>query len=122
MNIEHGAYIHRNISIDDESGIGINAYINAEVNIGKYVMMGPECMLIANSHYFDSVKRKYIGFRPSEPIIIEDDVWIGARVVILGGVTIGKGSTIGAGAVVSRSIPPYSVAVGVPARVVKQLV
>ena len=53
------------------------------------------------------------------PVIIEDDVWIGARVIILPGVTIGTGSVIGAGAVISKSIPPYSVAVGNPARIVK---
>lgn len=56
-----------------------------------------------------------------KPIRIEDDSWIGANAVILPGVTIGRGSTIGAGAIVSRDIPPYSVAVGIPARVVKKL-
>lgn len=54
-------------------------------------------------------------------IRIEDDSWIGANVVILPGVTIGRGSTIGAGSIVSRDVPPYSVAVGIPARVVKTL-
>jgi acetyltransferase-like isoleucine patch superfamily enzyme len=53
-----------------------------------------------------------------DPVIIEDDVWIGLNAVILQGVTIGRGSIVGAGAVVNRSIPPWSVAVGVPARVV----
>ena len=59
------------------------------------------------------------GFSDLAPVIIEDDVWIGARAIILPGVIIGKGSVIGAGAVVAKSIPPYSVAVGNPARVVK---
>lgn len=54
-------------------------------------------------------------------IHIEDDCWIGANAVILPGVTIGRGSTIGAGAIVSRDVPPYSIAVGIPARVVKKL-
>ena len=53
------------------------------------------------------------------PIVIEDYVWIGGRANIMAGVTIGKGSVIGAGAVVTRDIPPYSVAVGVPAKVIK---
>ena len=53
-------------------------------------------------------------------IKIEDDVWIGAGAIILDGVTIGRGSVIGAGAVVTKNIPPYSVAVGVPARVIKK--
>ncbi|QGY41956.1 maltose O-acetyltransferase [Pseudodesulfovibrio cashew] len=54
------------------------------------------------------------------PITIEDDVWIGANVVITSGVNIGHGSIIGAGAVVVRDIPPFSVAVGVPCRVVRK--
>jgi acetyltransferase-like isoleucine patch superfamily enzyme len=53
-------------------------------------------------------------------IVIEDDCWIGAKATILDGATIGRGCVVGAGAVVTRSIPPYSVAIGVPARVVKQ--
>ena len=54
-----------------------------------------------------------------KPIVIEDDVWIGRRVIILPGVTIGRGSVIGAGAVVAKDIPPYSVAVGNPCKVVR---
>nr|WP_143033346.1 DapH/DapD/GlmU-related protein [Prevotellamassilia timonensis] len=56
---------------------------------------------------------------PPGKVIIEDDCWIGFNVIILPGVTIGKGSIIGAGAVVTKSIPPYSVAGGVPAKVIK---
>ena len=52
-------------------------------------------------------------------VIIEDDVWIGSRVTILPGVTIGEGSVIGASAVVAKSVPPYSVVVGNPAKIVK---
>jgi len=54
------------------------------------------------------------------PIVIEDEVWLGANVVVVAGVTIGKHSVVAAGAVVTKSIPPYSVAVGNPARVIKQ--
>jgi maltose O-acetyltransferase len=58
---------------------------------------------------------------PSSPIILEENVWLGARVIVLPGVTIGAGTVVGAGSVVTRSIPSRSVAVGVPARVVKSL-
>ena len=54
-----------------------------------------------------------------KPVTIEDHVWIGARAIILSGVTIGEGAVIGAGAVVTKDIPPYSIAVGNPARVIK---
>ena len=56
----------------------------------------------------------------NERVILEDNVWIGDNVTVLPGVTIGKGSIIGSNAVVSKSIPPYSIAVGIPARVIKQ--
>lgn len=55
-----------------------------------------------------------------KPIVIEDDVWIAARVNVMAGVTIGKGSVIGAGSVVTKDIPPYSIAVGTPAKVIKK--
>ncbi|WP_199520746.1 DapH/DapD/GlmU-related protein [Pseudomonas lactis] len=54
-------------------------------------------------------------------MVIEDDVWIGEKVAILKGVTVGKGSVIGAGAVVTKDVPPYSVAAGIPARILKTL-
>jgi acetyltransferase-like isoleucine patch superfamily enzyme len=52
-------------------------------------------------------------------IVLEDDVWLGANVVVLDGVTIGRGAIVGAGAVVTQSIPPYAIAGGVPARVIR---
>ncbi|MEH7581800.1 DapH/DapD/GlmU-related protein, partial [Priestia megaterium] len=59
------------------------------------------------------------GYTKREPVIIEDRVWIGARCIILPGVTIGKGATVGAGAVVTKDVPPYTVVAGNPAKVVK---
>jgi len=54
------------------------------------------------------------------PIVIGDDVWIAASAIVLGGVTVGDGAVVGAGAVVTKDIPPYSIALGVPAQVVGQ--
>ena len=59
------------------------------------------------------------GFSNVKPVVIGDDVWLGRRAIILPGVCIGNGSIIGAGAVVTKDIPPFSVAVGVPAKVIK---
>lgn len=91
------------------------------MTIGENVMMGPEVLIYTQNHRMDDpdVPMRTQGMREIKPVFIEDDVWVGARVCILPGVTIGKGSVIGACAVVARDIPPYSVAVGNPARVVK---
>ncbi len=59
------------------------------------------------------------GMTETKPVTIEDDVWIGTRVIILPGLTIGRGSILGAGTVVTKDIPPFSVVVGNPGRIVK---
>ena len=91
------------------------------VVIGDGVRIAPQVMLIAADHVFQDATRMIHqqGLRP-RPIVIEDDVWLAGRVVVTAGVTIGRGSVIGAGAVVTRDVPAYSVAVGVPARVIAE--
>ncbi|UUM13458.1 acyltransferase [Clostridiaceae bacterium HFYG-1003] len=83
--------------------------------------MGPECQIWTVNHKTDRVDIpiKYQGNSKEQPVIIEDGVWIGSRVTILPGVRVGKHSVVGAGAVVTKDISPYSVAVGNPAKVVK---
>lgn len=121
VNIQSRATIARRVSIGDYSGVGKNCLIQSNVTIGKHVMMGPEVIIYTQNHCFDRVDitMDQQGFAEEKKVYIEDDVWIGARVIILPGVTIGRGSVIGAGAVVSKDIPPYSVAVGNPSRIVK---
>ena len=89
------------------------------IEIGDNVIMGPRINLLAENHGFDrtDVPIKEQGVRRSF-IKIEDDCWIGLNAVILQGVTLGHGCIVGAGAVVTKSVPPWSIAVGVPARVV----
>ncbi|WP_305768909.1 sugar O-acetyltransferase [Candidatus Epulonipiscium viviparus] len=106
--------------------IGDNFYSNhnliildcAKVTIGNHVFIAPNCCISAAGHPLDFENRN-IGLEFAYPITIEDNVWIGANVTILPGVTIGKNSVIGAGSVVSRSIPADSIAVGVPCRRIK---
>lgn len=121
FNIEHGAVFNGNCTLGDYSGIGVHCELNGPVCIGKYVNMGPEVVVYAQNH---STKRTDIimqkqGFDEVKPVTIGDDVWIGRRVIILPGVTIGEGSVLGAGAVIAKDIPPYSVVVGNPAKVIK---
>lgn len=88
--------------------------------IGNDVSIAHNVSILSFEHdYLDLSKPIKDADCIKRPVVIEDDVWLGAGVRILGGVTIGKGSIVGAGAVVSKDIPPYSIAVGVPAKVVK---
>lgn len=91
------------------------------LEIGDYVRIGPNVIIFASNHIY-SDPTMFIAEQglSCKGIRIENGVWIGAGAIILDGVTIGRGSVVGAGAVVSKDIPPYSVAVGVPARVVKK--
>jgi acetyltransferase-like isoleucine patch superfamily enzyme len=90
------------------------------VRIGDGVYTGPMVQIVAvnrvNQDPSRSIREQGITARG---IVIEDDVWIGAGVIVVDGVTIGQGSIIGAGAVVTGNIPPYSIAVGTPARPIK---
>ena len=112
----------KNFSIGERSGVNVNTWINAMggVTIGNDVIIGPFVVIHSANHKFDrlDIPIQKQGWEKLS-VNIEDDVWIGANTVILPGVTIGKGSVIGAGAVVTRDIPPYSVAVGVPSKVIR---
>jgi acetyltransferase-like isoleucine patch superfamily enzyme len=94
-------------------------YGHAGIHIGRDALVANDVQLICGNHTF---ARRDVPIRaqPTEerPIVIEDDVWLGASTIVLGGVTIGRGSVVGAGAVVTHELPPYSIARGIPARVV----
>jgi acetyltransferase-like isoleucine patch superfamily enzyme len=111
------------IDIGDFAYIGPNCVLfgQGEIEIGKNCLIAPGTVITSQQHTFI---RRDIPMReqPSEraKIVIEDDVWIGSNSVILPGIRIGQGSVIGAGAVVTKDVPSYSVAIGVPARVIKK--
>ena len=121
VNIQPHATIARRVEIGDFSGVGRNSLLQGGVKLGKHVMMGPEVLIYTQNHDFSrtDIPMDQQGWSEEKPVVIEDDVWIGSRVTILPGVTIGKGSVIGASAVVTKSVPPYSVVAGNPAIVVK---
>lgn len=110
------------LSIGDYSGIGDDSIIvnNADVTIGNHVMMASQLLILTNTHNYD---RRDIPMRlqgaVSEPVTLEDDIWIGSRVIILPGITIGTGAIVAAGAVVTKDVPPYAIVGGVPAKVIK---
>lgn len=109
----------RNSEIGDHSGIGSHSSIGL-VKIGKYVMMGTHCLVLSQNHRFDDVTIPMCmqGFQEEKPVVIDDDVWIGSRVIILPGVHIGKGSIVGAGSVVTKDVQPYTIVAGNPARTI----
>lgn len=121
VNIEQNAVFSSKVSLGDYSGIGINAKIYGTCRIGDYVMMGADCTIITRNHRHDrtDIPMMHQGFEEEKPVTIGNDVWIGDRVTILPGVSIGNGCIIAAGAVVTKDIPDYAIAAGVPAAVIK---
>ncbi|MFI1416563.1 sugar O-acetyltransferase [Streptomyces sp. NPDC020731] len=109
-----------NVHIGDDffGNVNLTFVDDVDIRIGDGVMIAPSVTLTTTGHPVHPARRADFG-RFSEPIVIEDKVWIGSNVVVLPGVRIGYGSVIGAGSVVSRSIPPMSVALGTPCRVVR---
>jgi maltose O-acetyltransferase len=121
VNIQPKAIIASRVSIGDYSGIGSHSLIQGGVRIGDHVMMGPEVFIYTQNHQFDrtDITMDQQGFAEEKPVVIRNDVWIGSRATILPGVEIGEGCIIGASSVVTKSLPPYSVAAGNPAIVKK---
>lgn len=118
-----------NLSVGDGTSIpkGSTIYCTeAPLTIGRKVIFGPRPTIITGDHRIDIVGKYIIDVTVNEklpendaPVVIEDDVWCGANVTILKGVTIGRGSVVAAGAVVTQSFPPYSIIGGVPAKLIK---
>ncbi|NJM73068.1 MAG: acyltransferase [Scytonema sp. RU_4_4] len=114
-----------NTSIEIDEGTFVGPYVciagPGNIKIGKYCLIAAQSGIFANNHiYSDPTQIISSQGVTRKGIVIEDDCWIGSGVKVLDGITIGKGSVIGAGAVVTQNIPPFSVAVGVPARVIKK--
>jgi len=116
-----------NVSIGDNVKIPQGATIyatNAHLTIGNNVLFGPNPTIITGDHRIDVIGKAMFEVTEKLPendidVIIEDDVWCGANVTILKGVTIGRGSVVAACSVVTKSFPPYSIIGGVPAKLLK---
>ncbi|HSX10042.1 MAG TPA: acyltransferase [Candidatus Saccharimonadales bacterium] len=124
-SIQYGCFFNgmRNIEIGDKVYINHHTELLARdvgISIGNYIMIGQHTILIADNHNYQDPKTLMI-FQGStnKKIIVEDDVWIGTHVIILPGVTIGRGSIVAAGAVVTKDVEPYSIVGGVPAKLLK---
>jgi len=121
VNIEKGAEFAYAVELGDDSGLGINCRISGKTIIGKNVMMGPNVSIFTKNHAFErtDIPMNQQGISKERPVVIGDDVWIGANVIILPGVVVGKGAVIGAGSIVTKNVPEYAVVGGNPAKVLK---
>lgn len=142
VRIESNVKIYNNTNLDDNVVIGDNVELRSNgaskvtigtgttinrnslvmglVTLGKQCSIAPGCVIVGSNHVFDdpNIPIKEQGLS-RKGIIIEDDVWFGANVTVLDGVTVGKGTVIGAGSVVTKSLPPFTIAVGNPCKVIK---
>ena len=120
VNIEHGAIISSKLSTGDNSGVGIDCVCAGELVIGNDVMMEPDIICSRNHAYSDSnIPMRLQGYTKEEPCSIGDDVWIARKVMIMPGITIGKGLAIAAGAVVTKDVPEFAAFSGNPGKVIK---
>ena len=126
--IEPGAIIRDQVTIGDQAVIMMGAVINIGAEIGAKTMidmgaiLGGRAIVGANCHVGAGTVLAGVVEPPSAlPVVVEDDVVIGANAVVLEGVRVGKGAVVAAGAIVIEDVPPYTVVGGVPARVLKQI-
>lgn len=139
LNNQHNAICAANVFDISKVSAGAHSYGDLNVlhfggyeyglHIGSFVSIGPNVNFLVSAEHpirsfltFPCNAKFRIGENPGlskGQVVVEDDVWIGAGAIILSGVRVGKGAVVGAGAVVAKDIPPYSIAVGNPARVVK---
>ena len=120
-------YTYHTIEIGDDVSIGSGAtFIASEsrIIIGSKVLFGPNVTIMGGNHNTSVVGQFMYDVRNKRPeddqdVVIEDDVWVGAGVIILKGVHVGRGSIIAAGALVNRDVPPYTIVAGIPAKPIR---
>jgi acetyltransferase-like isoleucine patch superfamily enzyme len=125
-----GLYTYENIHVGDDVSLGMRPTLwaaRSRIVIGDKVMLGPYVKIFGGNHTVSLVGRSMKDIGNDDKIAsddldvtISDDVWIGSGAIILAGASIGRGAVVAAGSVVTKSIPPYAIAAGVPARVLKR--
>lgn len=123
VNIEHGAFLAsgKDIEIGNNSGVGIDCRITGPLSIGDDVMMAPGVSIVTQNHEIsDTEIPMRLQTAEKKKVTICDDVWIGTNAIILPGITVGKGSVVAGGAVVTKDVPPYTIVGGNPARIIRK--
>lgn len=111
----------RHLRIGDRSQLGQNLRAESDLVLGTDVVMGPDVVLMSSAHAFEATNMpiNQQGALTRRPVIIGNDVWIGTRVIVLPGVKIGNKAVIGAGSVVTKSVPAGAIVAGNPARIIR---
>ncbi|KAJ5589793.1 Maltose/galactoside acetyltransferase [Penicillium hetheringtonii] len=120
ISVDHGL----NFRVGKGSFLNFNLLVldTCLITIGERVLFGPNVCIYGATHPMDPAKRMGLkGPEAGKEVHIEDDVWIGGSAIILAGVRVGKGSTVGAGSVVTRDVPPFHFVAGNPARVIRRV-
>jgi acetyltransferase-like isoleucine patch superfamily enzyme len=115
-------YFPWNVEVEKRSSLNQGVIIDgtASVRIGEGVRIAPNVYINTADHEIKADDRIANQGFVIGGVVIEDDVWVGAGAILLKGITIGKGSVIGAGSVVTKDVPPYSIAAGIPCKVIKK--
>jgi maltose O-acetyltransferase len=124
-----GAMIHegvhfgmgRGLRVGERSYVGRGTFValDATVTLGRDVMVGPQVMFFTSNHGIATHCPMIEQPLEPAPVVVEDDVWLGARCILLPGVTVGRGAIVAAGAVVTKDVPPQAIVGGVPAKVLR---
>jgi len=115
--------IYERLSIGEGALIGLNPTFNLDdtITIGRHVSLGPSVSIYTSTHLLGPGSRRMNPGVITRPVVIEDGVWVGVGSIVLPGVTIGHGSVVGAGSVVTETVPPNTLIVGNPAKKVQEL-
>jgi acetyltransferase-like isoleucine patch superfamily enzyme len=113
--------IARDFKAGDYTFINMNCFIGQKVSIGRYTMLARDVSFMGSDHYYDKpgIPIIFSGLPKLNETIVEDDVWIGHRAIIILGVRIGRGAIVAAGSVVTADVEPFSIVGGVPAKLIK---
>jgi acetyltransferase-like isoleucine patch superfamily enzyme len=114
-------YLRDGFTLGEGSFVNVGCFFEGPVRIGRYCEIGSRCVFVTAKHVLPAQNKSLRPLIEQVPIVLEDHVWIGANATLLPGVHIGHGAVIGAGAVVTKNVPPNTVVAGVPARYIRQV-
>lgn len=124
FNPINSIFSYPHIKLGNHVFIGGKAWFSGKISIGNYVMFGPSVTILGGDHEYKNTKKPMFFVKDNQArsasIIVEDDVWVGANVTILKGVTIKRGAIVAAGSVVNKDVEEFSIVGGIPAKVLAQ--